>query len=337
MQGEIVPFQSDMLDDAGQLLAERHALDRARLSHLPQRFEESAVAQAAVAALWERPHTNGVAVVEQGRLLGFMMGTLVIDAVWGRSAWIYPAGLALAAGPSVECLQDLYAALGAQWVDAGCFTHVVWLPTADPAQLQAWYALSFGIEQVHALLPLVDYDPGAAQHPDDLEIRRAGPADRAILADLSDVIWKHQLQAPVWGVHLPENVAAGRQNWADLANDDSYTTWLAFYQGAAVGIQIYYPPETSAENLLIPNQCIRLTVGGTRVAVRRRGIGRALTQHGLKYAQAQGFKICEADWRSTNLPAARFWSRQGFRPVAYRLVRRVDPRIAWARSDTRFA
>jgi hypothetical protein len=27
---------------------------------------------------------------------------------------------------------------------------------------------------------------------------------------------------------------------------------------------------------------------------------------------------------------ARFWPRQGFRPIAYRLVRRVDQRIAWA-------
>jgi hypothetical protein len=35
-------------------------------------------------------------------------------------------------------------------------------------------------------------------------------------------------------------------------------------------------------------------------------------------------------WRSTNLLTARFWPRQGFRPVAYRLVRRVDQRIAWA-------
>jgi hypothetical protein len=27
----------------------------------------------------------------------------------------------------------------------------------------------------------------------------------------------------------------------------------------------------------------------------------------------------------------RFWPRQGFRPVVYRLSRRIDPRIAWAR------
>jgi hypothetical protein len=27
---------------------------------------------------------------------------------------------------------------------------------------------------------------------------------------------------------------------------------------------------------------------------------------------------------------SRFWPRRGFRPVAYRRVRRVDQRIAWA-------
>ena len=36
------------------------------------------------------------------------------------------------------------------------------------------------------------------------EIRRAGPADRQTIVDLSDIIWRHQTHAPVWGIHLPE-------------------------------------------------------------------------------------------------------------------------------------
>ena len=73
-----------------------------------------------------------------------------------------------------------------------------------------------------------------------------------------------------------------------------------------------------------------MTVAGTRESFRGRGIGRALTQHGLREARAAGYTVCETDWRSANLEAARMWPRQGFQPVAYRLVRRLDPRIAWA-------
>ena len=47
-------------------------------------------------------------------------------------------------------------------------------------------------------------------------------------------------------------------------------------------------------------------------------------------AAAAGFHLCIADWRTTNVEAARFWPRLGFQPAAYRLVRKIDPRIAWA-------
>jgi ribosomal protein S18 acetylase RimI-like enzyme len=106
--------------------------------------------------------------------------------------------------------------------------------------------------------------------------------------------------------------------------------WLALRQGQAVGCQGYFPAEPADDDMLIPEQCTRLTVAGTREWARGRGIGQALTRHGLAHARASGYRYCETDWRSTNLLSSRFWPRQGFRPVAYRLVRRIDPRIAWA-------
>jgi hypothetical protein len=33
---------------------------------------------------------------------------------------------------------------------------------------------------------------------------------------------------------------------------------------------------------------------------------------------------------TANLLGARFWLSHGFRPIEYRLMRQVDPRIAWA-------
>jgi len=38
----------------------------------------------------------------------------------------------------------------------------------------------------------------------------------------------------------------------------------------------------------------------------------------------------QTDWRSANRGIARMLPRFGFRPIAYRLVRRIDARIAWA-------
>ena len=97
-----------------------------------------------------------------------------------------------------------------------------------------------------------------------------------------------------------------------------------------VGVQGYWPPESAGDYLLVPDNCVHMSVAGTRVEARGRGIGTLLTKVGLAQARAAGYRFCETDWRSTNLLASRFWPRRGFRPAAYRLVRRVDERIAWA-------
>lgn len=328
MSLEIIPFHAALLPEAGTLLAQRHRRDRALLPELPSRFEEPAVACRAVTATWEKDEARGVAAVRDGQLLGYLIGELAIGQVWGRSAWVRLPGCAVAPDQSAELVRDLYAELGRQWIAFGCFAHFAVVPTADRELLDAWFALSFGIEQVHALMEL---DPSTQQdHTTDVEIRRAGPDDRETLAAFSDVIWRYQVEAPVWGIMLPEVEPEVRTGWADLADDPTATVWLAFLEGEARGMQGYFPAEEADDNMFIPAQCTNLSIAGTREAARGRGIGRALTWYGLAHAYAEGYRYCISDWRSTNLLASRFWPRFGFRPVAYRLVRRIDPRIAWA-------
>ena len=129
---------------------------------------------------------------------------------------------------------------------------------------------------------------------------------------------------------MPEREEEMRTGWAELVDDPAVNIWLAFYEGEAVASQGYWPVEPAGDNLLIGERCVRMSIAGTRPAFRGRGIGQALTRHGLAQARAAGYQLCETDWRSTNLAAARMWPRQGFRPAVYRLVRRIDKRIAWA-------
>jgi len=327
---EIVPFQDKHSEEAGALLAERHRRDRLRLPELPARFETSAAAAAAVAATWQQAGAIGVAALRAGLLLGYMLGRPLIDETWGRSAWVRPAGCALAPDENAEMVRTLYAALAAPWVAQGIFFHFALLPLADPALIHAWFSLSFGIEQIYGLADLAQLDLAPLPPMPGLEIRRAGPADRQTLGDFSDIIWRHQVQAPVWGIMLPEVVAEQRTGWAELVDDPKIVVWLAFLDGEPVGCQCYWPAEPGDDDLLTPASCCELSVAGTRPHVRGRGVGTALTRHNLAQARAAGYRFCLTDWRSTNLLAARFWPRQGFRPIAYRLVRRVDQRIAWA-------
>jgi hypothetical protein len=203
MNIDIVSFQDKHIEQAGALLAARHRRDRLSMPELPVRFEDSAVASAAVAATWQQAGTTGVAALRAGRLAGYMLGRPLIDETWGRSAWVRPAGCALAPDEDAELARSLYAALAAPWVAQGIFSHFAVLPVADLAPINAWFGLSFGLEQVYALADLAQLDPKPAPAVPGLEIRRAGPEDRQLLADFSDIIWRHQVQAPVWGIMLP--------------------------------------------------------------------------------------------------------------------------------------
>lgn len=150
-----------------------------------------------------------------------------------------------------------------------------------------------------------------------------------MLASLSDLIWRHLLKAPVWGMTLPEDLPEIRADWAALVDDPAWTIWLAFYQGELAGSQGYFPAEPPKDALHIPLRCLSMTVAGTKPEFRQRGIQAALTHQGLKHARQMGYRTIETDWRSTNLEADRTWRRLGFQPVIYRLARQVEPRIAW--------
>jgi ribosomal protein S18 acetylase RimI-like enzyme len=103
--------------------------------------------------------------------------------------------------------------------------------------------------------------------------------------------------------------------------------WIAERQGRAPSIQGCWEHD-SPDPLLVPEKAV--SVLSRQPEARRHGIQAALTRHGLAQARAAGYAGRETDWRSANRSVARMLPRYGFRPIACRLVRRVDARIAWA-------
>ena len=331
MAFEIIPFQDELLDQAAALLAERHRQNRLLQPDLPDRFEDPAQAGRALAAARQRTYASGVAAVDGSRLLGFLSGDLDISQLWGRSAWVRSAGYAVAEGQSLELLQDLYAVLGDRWVKAGCFSHFIQVPAEDGALSKIWFKLSFGIQHVRALQSLENISLGKPVLPAGSEIRKLAPEDRELIADFSDLIWEHQVLAPVWAVHPPE--VNDREGWAELAEDPEVTAWVATLNGRPAATLSFYPTEQGDDLMLVPEQTAHLAAAATYPWARRHGLMTALVQVGLADIYVQDFRCCETDWRATNLLSSRYWPKHGFKPAIYRLARRIDPRITWANSQ----
>jgi GNAT superfamily N-acetyltransferase len=60
------------------------------------------------------------------------------------------------------------------------------------------------------------------------------------------------------------------------------------------------------------------------------GIGTELLRRSVDWARSRGHSGMVLDFRTANLPGARFWQGHGFRPRTTILRRLIDPRIAWA-------
>lgn len=327
---DIHPFTEAALDDAAGLLAARHRRDRAHNPLLPGRFEDTGDALAAVSAVWREGHTSGVVARRDGRLVGFLFGELRKDDWRGRHVWVHLPSHALAKGEPADLYADLYAAAGEHWVSWGAFNHIIMLPATDGPALAAWFGLSFGQEQAVALRSLTAPLP-AAPPPDGVAIRLLGPDDEGpLLDDMAPLLPDHMARAPVWAIALPEYIAERREGFAKLLAADDVRIWGAFADGRLLAYQIVLPVSPADENLLAGPLCALLELAATRPEARGRGIGLALTARSLAEAHAEGFTTCLIDWRTTNREARRFWLGVGFEPVAYRLVRNLDPRIAWA-------
>lgn len=334
MKYEILPFETAHVDAASTLLAERHQRNRSCQPLLRQPFGRHEAKQAIEATL-AKAMTSGVVAIRDGEVVAYLIGEMVLDQLWGRSAWVRMPGMAVAAGESAEIIRDLYAVLGERWLNYGIFFHFAVAPVSDPDLIDAWFRLSFGVEQMYALADLHDVDLSDRPVPTGLEIRRIGPGDREHLERLSTVTWHHQIQAPCWGIHLPERQAQHRRDYGDLIDDDEGIVWLALWEGEPVGVQGYWPMPGTPDDMLAGTDTIELACAATVEAMRGRGINTALTRHGMAHARELGYRYCQTDWRSTNLLSSRFWPRQGFVPVSYRLVRRVDARITWAQGENR--
>ncbi len=327
---EIHAFDESALDEAALLLAARHREQRRHEPLLPADYEEPGRARPVVEAAWREPHAAGVVARRGGRLVGYLIGAPQINETWGRSAWVRLGGHALAPGEDADLYRDLYAALAPRWLEWGCFAHYALISASDRAALDAWFALSFGQQQALALreLPSPDMEAPAV---DGITIRKAGPDDLETLLTVSNIVSDHQTRSPVYAPLPPETLTDRRADYAELLADPDVTLWLAERGGGIEGFAIFTRDELSDKAMHIPSHCCELLLAAIRPDSRSRGIGRALTARGLSAAHAQGYRACATDWRTTNLLASRFWPRQGFRPVAYRLTRQLDPRIAWAR------
>lgn len=301
-----MPFTEAHLDDAAALLAARHARHREAEPLLPELADPSA----AIAKEWHAEGASGV-FAETGYLIA--APTTVAGITWMRSG---VAGQAIEGDR--EAMRDLYAAAAQRWVDDGYAQHAVFVPSQDRELVDAWFRLSFGAS---AALAMRATRPDAEERFDGgVQIRPGTVADFDDAARLEREMSAAMAPSPSFSdmpLRTQEEVAA---EWHEDENLDEYELFIAERSGRTVGHILLYrrPPD-----LRVPENSIDLSQASTEPEARGTGVGRALTEHVLRWAHEHGYPVMTTDWRMTNLWASRFWPRRGFRPTFLRLYRSI--------------
>jgi GNAT superfamily N-acetyltransferase len=330
MRTEYKEFNEGMIPEAGALLARRHKANRKEQPLLPARFQDPMVASQAVKTLWENKSRTGYAAFCEDRMTAYLLGEFTVQT-WGRCGYVYLPGYGLAEDESPNTLQDLYALLGNDWVNRGVFSHSLYISSSDRHIIGALFNLGFGKERVDALLDLSALSVPETEAPANIAVRQAGAGDNDNLAGLSGVISQALSEPPYWHPTVPEDYAELREGWGELADDNEWTVWLALENGEAVGTVGFRPEWEEDAKMLASPQTVYLSIAATRPEARGRGISTYLSWQGLDQARKEGFRVCYTNWISSNLLAARHWPRYGFRDVAYRLSKNVNPNISWAK------
>jgi GNAT superfamily N-acetyltransferase len=308
----IEPLESEHFDAAAELLAERHARHREAEPLLPEPKDFRAQIETELA----HDAADGVVALRGGEVVAYLVGRLEPDPLLGeRRGYV---GFAGCAASEPEAVRDLYAALAARWVAAGCMRHAAAIPASDEPLLDAWLRLAFGVQFIWAARETARLKPVEA----DVEIRDGTPDDLDAAARFDQMLMEHQAGSPSFSELKVPTIEHFREYWSDTWDDpDVYRHFVAERSGRIVGHALLYKRETGT--LRVPERNIDLAHVVTVPDARRSGVALALTGHVIDWSHEHGYRSMTTDWRSVNLLSSRYWPARGFRPQFFRLYRRI--------------
>jgi GNAT superfamily N-acetyltransferase len=317
---EVQPLTDTLIDDAAQLLAQRHRDHRAACPALDVRFEDAAECAPLIRARLEQEGSLGAIAYSAGRPAGYALFTPRPIDQWGPNAWAEDTGNA----GETESVREVYAAVAGALVEREVRGHWAMVPSNDAELNDGWFTMSFGMQHAYAFREPARADFQPLARP-GLVVRRPEAADIPALAELDMVLPAHLTGSPVFSKLNPHTLEEAATELEEDLNNPKYSFWVAEHDGRVistlVGVSVH--DSSSWGPLMKPASAALLGFAATFPDGRGLGAGRALTEAFMAWARDEGYEWLVTDWRSTNLEANRTWRAMGFRPHFNRLFRAI--------------
>jgi GNAT superfamily N-acetyltransferase len=298
---EIVSLDPRLHEAAARLQCRQYeALRRAGIAVPPRLLDHGRALEAVSSPRGPGP---AVAAMDGGRLIGFLRADVRGEPVRMQHRAAEPDRLR-------PIVRALYAAVAGDLVERGELRHQVDVLADDAGELEVWFQLGFGIDQIKGLRRA---GAAAVEAPSGIRLRLAGDGDLDALADLSEeLIGFHERSPIIRRTDYPRERAVDsfRDN---LASEES-ALFVAEASGRVIGFV-----DAGVDGLFDGTGTIYGAC--TASSFRGRGVGGALVAMADTWAAGRGHASLSVGWTSANLVSDPFWRGLGFRPGRYRLAR----------------
>jgi GNAT superfamily N-acetyltransferase len=304
------------VERAGALVAREHAAARQVRPELPAGFASADVCAAALQRLRDSGH-RGLVATDNGRTVAVMTVTVRPHPAGGRYASLPAEGFAVdpdLADPT-GVLAVTFGDLVSPLIAGGVLRYYL-LHTALPRLPEALSNLGFGRSSAYGVQPAA-----ARRRSSAVAVRIAGAEHLDTVARLALVEIQHRSAAPMFAPPhappLPDLVARHR-----ALHEGGAVHLVATLDGRDVGLLTI--ELTSPVPRLCPDGQPYIGPTVTLPGARGRGVGHALVDAALTWANAHGYQWTSVDFDTANPLSRPFWLNAGFHPTGYGVLRLID-------------
>jgi GNAT superfamily N-acetyltransferase len=315
---KIIALQEEHLDSAAALVCQRYKTLCEQEPLLPTPYQDPQNITPMLRNIFEA-EGPGVAALQDGQLVGFLVGWLMPDFRGKRS--VYSPEWANAAMPQ-DCryiYERMYQSLAARWVADQYTAHYLSIFADDQQALQAFHWLGFGMLGVDAVRDLEPVKGTNSQ----IEVRPANIQDLNQVLELHQGLVQYARSSPYFFIGNPLT----KTDYEEWIKAPDRVIWLAFVNQEPVAFIHIGPANQDVAAIIDDPKTTSIYGAFTQAPMRSKGIGRTVLAHAFEHARSAGYQRCAVDFESMNFVGTRFWFGQGFQPVCYSLQRTIDERV----------
>lgn len=315
MTYQLVAFTQEHLQPAVKLFAQGYHQEQTQSPCLPSRaMDESAWIQ----SLQSKLANPGVAVVEQDRLLAYMVTGGQFPWKGQQAAIIHEYCHGAIAEGKRELYQRMYMNLAQEWVSQHVHLHLIGHFAHDALLQETLYQFGFGALVAERLRDCSDIDAGR-----DQSIREE--QDISKLIDLHIGHIRYYPQSPIFLSRSTNKKAALADLESHVQNGD--VIFVSHVEKEPCAYLIVGASTIGGEGFLLQEtNTAQIKSAYVRPEMRCKGIGKALLQRAIQWSQQHGYERVFVEHETANFVGGNFWSKY-FTPCLYFSMRYVDNRL----------